>query len=138
MGFSPKRFDGTEPSRLLSSLQGPVVRIQRTYLADEANGVYFVNLGQASASRGDDPLAYFNLVWSEHVITIEARPKFANENGREILLFDIARLGIPKALNCDIEGVRKTIEDAVAICWSESFGAPIPARATLPSTIEWN
>lgn len=136
MAFIPKRFDNAEPVQFLERLRGPQVLIQRTYLVDEPNKLYFVDLGQASPARDENPPAYFNLLSGEHTITIEARPHFTEENGTDILRFDIARIGIPEALSCNLELLRETIEDAVAVYWSALFRSPIPARVTMPAAID--
>ena len=137
MGFTPKQFDFTQPSGILVRLRGPEVLVQRNYLVDEAHGMYFVDLGQASRSRDDDPRAYFNLLWGEHCIMIEARPGFVRDAGTDLLRFEVARIGIPKEMHCDIEHLRQTIEEAVAALWSALFRAPVAARVTMPVMIDW-
>jgi hypothetical protein len=68
---------------------------------------------------------------------IEARPRFIDDAGIDVLRFEVARIGIPKALQCDLEYLWQAIEEAVAACWSASFRAPITARVTMPAMIDW-
>jgi len=137
MDFLYKAFTQADLDRLFDRLRGPQVRVQRNYLVDEAHQIYFVDLGQPSLSRDEDPRAYFNLLWGEHTIMIEARPRFIDDSGIDVLRFEIARIGIPKALHCDLEYLWQTIEEAVAAYWSSSFRAPITTRVTMPVMIDW-
>jgi len=137
MGFTSKRFDFTLAPDILDRLRGPQVCVQRNYLADDARGMYFVDLGQVSRARDDDPRAYFNLLWGEYTITIEARPGFVRDAGADLLRFEVARIGIPKEMQCDIEHLRQAIEEAVAALWSASFRAPIATHVTMPVMIDW-
>jgi hypothetical protein len=132
MNFEFKRFNNDEIQNVVGRLKGPIFQLQNTYVGEHAKSIYFIDLGQVPQSQENNPPWFFNLLWSDQAIAIEARPHFVKEADGYVLQFDVNSIGIPHALSEDIEVIRQAVEMAVAAYWTALRHMPISARVILP------
>jgi hypothetical protein len=135
MGFVYKEFTDSDIAKIQGKIKGPVVAFQNGFAVDEANDVYFISLGTTSPARDNERIAFSNLIWDGKTISIEAKPHFEETNGRSTYFFEMTKIHVPKALNRDLETIRKTIESGVEAYWKGFDPYDYEVIAKLPSTI---
>jgi hypothetical protein len=135
MGFVFREFTSDELADIRRKIKGEVVQLYWKGAVDDARHIYFVDLGKITVARENENLSFFNLIWGEDTVAIQAKPHFEGVVGAFTFVFDITSITIPKTLNQEPEVIRQTIEAAVQAYEYGLLPGDYKVAATLPATI---
>jgi hypothetical protein len=135
MGFVFREFTSDELADIRRKIKGEVVQLYWKGAVDDARNIYFVDLGEITMARENENLSFFNLIWGDDTVAIQAKPHFEGVVGAFTFAFDITSITIPKTLNQEPETVRQAIEAAVDVYKHALRPGDYKVVATLPATI---
>ena len=133
MGFVFKEFTSDDLAAIRGRIRGDVVQFHGQGAVDDARNIYFLDLGAITIARENENLSFFNLIWGDDTIAIQAKPRFEGVIGAFTFLFEITSITIPKTLNQKPETVRQTIEAAATVYKQALLPGDYKVVATLPA-----